>query len=62
MSETILSKEEYLERRKSETKTQVRQSLGMGCKAFDELLVGIGVDLAADKAQKASGAKKTAAK
>lgn len=57
MSGPAITKEEYLERRDSETKTQIRQSLGMGCKAFDTMLVEIGVDLEADKAKKASKKK-----
>ena len=47
-----ITKEEYLERRKSESRTQIRLSIGLGPISFDRLLEEIGVDLQDDKSQR----------
>ena len=49
MKKTI-TKEEYLERRKSESRSQIRLSLGIGPISFDRMLEELGIDLAEDKA------------
>nr|NNM91079.1 hypothetical protein [Bacilli bacterium] len=48
MKKTI-SKEEYMERRKSESRSEIRLSLGLGPISFDRVLKEIGIDVAHDK-------------
>ena len=43
-------KDEYMERRKTESRSQIRLSLGIGPISFDRMLAEIGVNLAEDKA------------
>lgn len=47
-----ITKEEYLERRKSESRTQIRLSLGLGPISFDRMLEEWGIDLQEDKSQR----------
>ena len=49
MKKTI-TKEEYLARRKSESRSQIRLSLGIGSIRFDRMLEQIGINVSADKA------------
>ena len=49
MKKTI-TKEEYLERRKSESRSQIRLSLGIGPISFDRMLEELGIDVTDDKA------------
>ena len=48
MKKTI-TKEEYLERRKSESRSQIRLSLGIGPISFDRMLEELGIDVTDDK-------------
>ena len=50
MIKKTITKEEYLERRKTESRSQIRLSLGIGPISFDRMLEQIGVNLAEDKA------------
>ena len=45
-----ITKEEYLARRKTESRSQIRLSLGIGPIRFDRMLEQIGIDVSADKA------------
>lgn len=47
-----ITKEEYLERRKTESRTQIRLSLGLGPISFDRMLEELGVNLQEDKSQR----------
>ena len=49
MKKTI-TKEEYLERRKSESRSQIRLSLGIGPISFDRMLEQLGINVSDDKA------------
>ena len=49
MKKTI-TKEEYLERRKSESRSEIRLSLGIGPISFDRMLEELGIDVTDDKA------------
>ena len=44
-----ITKEEYLERRKTESRTQIRLFLGLGPISFDRMLEELGVNLQEDK-------------
>lgn len=44
-----ITKEEYLERRKSESRSQIRLSLGIGPISFDRMLEELGIDVTDDK-------------
>ena len=48
MKKTI-TKEEYLERRKSESRSEIRLSLGIGPISFDRMLEELGIDVTDDK-------------
>ena len=45
-----ITKEEYLERRKSESRSQIRLSLGIGPISFDRMLEQLGINVSDDKA------------
>ena len=45
-----ITKEEYLARRKTESRSQIRLSLGIGPIRFDQMLEQIGIDVSEDKA------------
>ena len=45
-----ITKEEYLERRKSESRSQIRLSLGIGPISFDRMLEQLGINVTDDKA------------
>ena len=47
-----ITKEEYLERRKTESRTQIRLSLGLGPISFDRMLEELGVNLQEDRSQR----------
>lgn len=44
-----ITKEEYIERRKTESRTQIRISLGLGPIRFDRMLEQIGINVEEDK-------------
>lgn len=48
MKKTI-TKEEYAKRRKTESRTQIRLSLGLGPISFDRMLLQIGINVEEDK-------------
>lgn len=52
MVKKSITKEEYLERRQTESRTQIRLSLGLGPISFDRMLESIGIDLQNDKSQR----------
>jgi hypothetical protein len=45
-----ITKEEYIQRRKNESRSQIRLSLGLGPISFDRMLDQIGINVAEDKA------------
>ena len=47
-----ITKEEYLERRKTESRTQIRLSLGLGPISFDRMLEELGINSQEDKSQR----------
>ena len=49
MMKKTITKEEYIERRKTETRTQIRLSLGLGPISFDRMLEQIGISIEEDK-------------
>ena len=50
MMKKSITKEEYIQRRKNESRPQIRLSLGLGPISFDRMLEQIGIDVSADKA------------
>ena len=48
MKKSII-KEEYIQRRKNESRSQIRLSLGLGPISFDRMLVQIGIEVAEDR-------------
>lgn len=49
MMKKNITKEEYIERRKTESRTQIRISLGLGPIRFDRMLEQIGINVEEDK-------------
>lgn len=49
MMKKTITKEEYIERRKTETRTQIRLSLGLGPIRFDRMLEQTGISIEEDK-------------
>ena len=45
-----INKEEYLARRKTDSRSQIRLSLGIGPISFDRMLEQLGIDVSEDKA------------
>ncbi len=52
LEKKIITKDEYLERRKTQSRTQIRLSMGLGSISFDRMLEELGINLKEDKTQR----------